>query len=52
VLVGDQEAPCKDTRARVCPVPGHPCLNEIPVETVVDAVESLAPSPALQGAAR
>jgi ADP-heptose:LPS heptosyltransferase len=52
VLLGDQEAPCKDTRARVCPVPGHPCLNEIPVEAVVAAVESLAPFPALEAVGR
>ena len=24
VLLGDQDAPCRDTRARDCPVPGHP----------------------------
>ncbi|CAM5681072.1 ADP-heptose:LPS heptosyltransferase OS=Streptomyces griseomycini OX=66895 GN=FHS37_002859 PE=4 SV=1 [Streptomyces griseomycini] len=26
VLLGDQDAPCADSRARDCPVPGHPCL--------------------------
>jgi ADP-heptose:LPS heptosyltransferase len=48
VLLGDQEAPCKDSRARVCTVPGHPCLNEIPLATVLAAVDSLASSPALE----
>ena len=43
VLLGDQDAPCAGSRARVCPVPGHPCLNDVPVEEVVAAVEQLAP---------
>ncbi|MDP8911596.1 MAG: glycosyltransferase family 9 protein [Actinomycetota bacterium] len=41
-LLGDQDAPCKDSRARVCPVPGHPCLNDVSVDDVVAAVERLA----------
>jgi ADP-heptose:LPS heptosyltransferase len=41
VLLGDQRAPCADTRARVCPVPGHPCLDEVTAEDVVAAVEKL-----------
>ncbi|HEY2697306.1 MAG TPA: glycosyltransferase family 9 protein [Pseudonocardiaceae bacterium] len=40
-LLGDQQAPCRDTRARVCPVPGHPCLTGVTVADVVSAVESL-----------
>lgn len=28
-VLGDQTAPCRATRARVCPVPGHPCLDHI-----------------------
>jgi ADP-heptose:LPS heptosyltransferase len=48
VLLGDQEAPCKDSLARVCTVPGHPCLNDIPLATVLAAVDSLASSPALE----
>ena len=44
VLLGDQEAPCAGSRARVCPVEGHPCLNEIAVEDVVAAVDALAPA--------
>ena len=42
VLLGDQHAACRDSRARVCPVPGHPCLDGVPIEAVVDAVELLA----------
>lgn len=34
--------PCAGCRARDCPVPGHPCIDEIPVATVVEAVERLA----------
>ena len=43
VLLGDQNAACANSRARVCPIPGHPCLNEVSVEDVVAAVERLAP---------
>jgi ADP-heptose:LPS heptosyltransferase len=35
--------PCAGCRARVCPVPGHPCLGEVPMEDVLAAVERLAP---------
>lgn len=41
VLLGDQEAPCRDTRARECPVKGHPCLSSTSPATVVSAVEEL-----------
>ena len=41
-LLGDQRAQCRDTRARVCPVDGHPCLNDVPVELAVASVERLA----------
>ncbi len=37
-LLGDQESPCAMTRARNCPVPGHPCLSGVQPEDVVDAV--------------
>jgi ADP-heptose:LPS heptosyltransferase len=40
-LLGDQNAPCKFSRARECPVPGHPCLSSVTPEQVVDAVERL-----------
>jgi ADP-heptose:LPS heptosyltransferase len=42
ILLGDQDAPCAGSRARVCPIPGHPCLNGVSVDEVVDAVERLA----------
>ncbi|WP_369132410.1 glycosyltransferase family 9 protein [Modestobacter sp. I12A-02662] len=38
VLLGDQSAPCRDTRARECPVPGHPCLSSVTAADVVAAV--------------
>ncbi|MBC3986123.1 glycosyltransferase family 9 protein [Streptomyces sp. AC536] len=41
VLLGQQDAPCADTRARRCPVPGHPCLNGVPDAAVVSAVDAL-----------
>ncbi len=41
VVLGDQHAPCRGTRARDCPVPGHPCLNDVPPERVVAAVQEL-----------
>jgi len=41
VLLGDQAAPCRDTRARECPVPGHPCLTSVTPEDVVEAVSSV-----------
>jgi ADP-heptose:LPS heptosyltransferase len=42
VLLGQQDAACAGTRARTCPVPGHPCLNQVQVEQVTAAVERLA----------
>jgi ADP-heptose:LPS heptosyltransferase len=41
VLLGDQNAPCRNTRARECPVPGHPCLSSVSPADVVAAVEKL-----------
>ncbi|WP_217237522.1 glycosyltransferase family 9 protein [Streptomyces sp. AC555_RSS877] len=41
VLLGDQHAPCADSRARECPVPGHPCLDTVTAHDVVAAVEKL-----------
>ncbi|MFI1423051.1 glycosyltransferase family 9 protein [Streptomyces sp. NPDC020731] len=41
VLLGDQDAPCADSRARDCPVPGHPCLESVTAEDVVVAVEKV-----------
>lgn len=44
VLLGDQEAPCAGSRARVCPVPGHPCLSAVTVDAVLEALAELAPA--------
>lgn len=38
VLLGDQNAPCRATRARECPVPGHPCLDQVDPADIVAAV--------------
>ena len=46
VLLGDQEAVCRRTRARHCPVPGHPCLDGIDPGAVVAAVATLQASSA------
>ncbi|MFE7629460.1 glycosyltransferase family 9 protein [Kocuria sp. NPDC057446] len=42
VLLGDQGAACRGSRARDCPVPGHPCLSSVPPAAVLAAVEELA----------
>jgi ADP-heptose:LPS heptosyltransferase len=36
-LLGDQQAACRGTRARVCPIPGHPCLSDVTPTDVVHA---------------
>lgn len=41
VLLGDQTGPCADSRARHCPVPSHPCLDEVTGQDVVRAVRKL-----------
>jgi ADP-heptose:LPS heptosyltransferase len=40
-LLGDQDAPCRNSRARDCPVSGHPCLDGIAAREVVLAVAEL-----------
>ncbi|MFB9905353.1 glycosyltransferase family 9 protein [Allokutzneria oryzae] len=40
-LLGDQRAACRGTRARECPIPGHPCLNSVHPDAVVEAVHEL-----------
>ncbi len=52
VLLGDQQAACAGSRARVCPVPGHPCLDQIDPAEVTAAVAALAGRPAVTGAGR
>ena len=49
VLLGDQDAPCRDTRARDCPVPGHPCLARVEPDDVRDAVRRLRAAPPARG---
>jgi ADP-heptose:LPS heptosyltransferase len=41
VLLGNQWAACRDSRARRCPVPGHPCLNGVSAMDVLVAVRRL-----------
>jgi ADP-heptose:LPS heptosyltransferase len=41
VLLGDQAAACRDTRARDCPVPGHPCLARVQPEDVLTGIRRL-----------
>jgi ADP-heptose:LPS heptosyltransferase len=43
ILLGDQDAPCAGSRARSCPVPGHPCLDRVEPSAVVAAVAALGP---------
>jgi ADP-heptose:LPS heptosyltransferase len=41
VRLGDATAPCRDTRATVCPVPGHPCLSGVTPADVLNAIARL-----------
>jgi ADP-heptose:LPS heptosyltransferase len=41
-----EPVPCAGCRARTCPVPGHPCIDALPLETVLAAVAELAGAPA------
>jgi ADP-heptose:LPS heptosyltransferase len=60
VLLGDQDAVCRDTRVTRCPFPGHPCLSDVTAEDVAQAVEQVAgrplpvggPAPAAPGGTR
>ncbi|MBO3085769.1 glycosyltransferase family 9 protein [Cellulomonas fengjieae] len=42
IVLGDQGAACVGTRARECPLPGHPCLTSVTPEQVRAAVDALA----------
>lgn len=44
-VLGDQHASCRGTRARVCPTPGHPCLDSITPEDLLTAVDDLLGAP-------
>ncbi|MBV9206475.1 MAG: glycosyltransferase family 9 protein [Actinobacteria bacterium] len=51
VVLGGQDAPCAGSRARECPVPGHPCLAAVTASQVTEAVRHLAGNgPAESGA--
>jgi hypothetical protein len=41
ILLGDQHAPCRDSRAVRCPVPGHPCLAGVSAEVACRALDEL-----------
>jgi ADP-heptose:LPS heptosyltransferase len=41
VLLGDQQAGCRGTRATVCPLPGHPCLGSVTAPDVLAALTAL-----------
>ena len=41
VVLGDQTAGCSGTRARECPIEGHPCLSLVDPDDVVRAVRQL-----------
>jgi hypothetical protein len=41
VLLGDQDAVCRDTRVTHCPFEGHPCLTGVTPEDVQRAVDRL-----------
>jgi ADP-heptose:LPS heptosyltransferase len=56
VVLGAQGAPCSGSRARTCPVPGHPCLSAVTPDQVSAAVRHLAATavtktPTLEGCA-
>jgi ADP-heptose:LPS heptosyltransferase len=40
-LLGDQQAPCRGTRATRCPVAGHPCLAAVRPDHVLAALDRL-----------
>jgi ADP-heptose:LPS heptosyltransferase len=42
VLLGDQRAACRGSRARTCPVAGHPCLADVDPMDVLGALGELA----------
>lgn len=45
IRLGDQDAPCRLTRARECPVSGHPCLDGITDAGLLAAVERMGGKP-------
>lgn len=50
VLLGRPDSDCARSRARVCPVPGHPCLDTVTGEEVLQALTQLGiPQPQVFG---
>jgi ADP-heptose:LPS heptosyltransferase len=45
IRLGDQDAPCRLTRARTCPVDGHPCLDGITDDELLAAVDRMGGQP-------
>ena len=43
VALGEQDIACAGCRARVCPVPGQPCLEPVTASAVLAALADLAP---------
>jgi HAD superfamily hydrolase (TIGR01662 family) len=41
VRLGEPDAPCRNSRATVCPVAGHPCLDRVTPGAVLTAIERL-----------
>jgi ADP-heptose:LPS heptosyltransferase len=41
VVLGDQSAACRGTRATRCPVPGHPCLASVRPDEVLSALDGI-----------
>ncbi|MBX9388993.1 glycosyltransferase family 9 protein [Streptomonospora nanhaiensis] len=44
-LLSDQHAPCRGTRARDCPVPGHPCVSGLTPDDILAAVADFTGDP-------
>lgn len=42
VILGDRQAPCRETCTGTCAAAGHPCLSSVPSARVVEAVDHLA----------
>ena len=43
-LLGDQDAPCRETRWTSCRIAGHPCLSSVSADQIASAVRQLAAS--------
>jgi ADP-heptose:LPS heptosyltransferase len=52
VLLGRTDTACAGTRARECPIPGHPCLADIDPRKVIDAVLAIRRTPSRGPSAR